>query len=88
MDFSRFVGGCGRLSFVYPGYIFYHALSLFTTLSGPSLSLQVNIHICFFLIYIPESVRRTLKVFGSHLGEVERGRVREGEGGESSVERP
>ena len=64
--------------FAYPRYIFYHALSFFAALSGPPLSLQV-----------PESVRGTLKVdTGSPLGEVERGRAREGEGGYQISGRP
>ena len=69
-DFSMIFSRCGKLLLAYPRSIFYYALSFFATLSGPP---------CHYR-YIPESVDQTLKVdTGSPLGEVERGRVREGE---------
>ena len=69
-DFSMIFKRFGKLVFTYPRYIFYHALSLFATLSGPP---------CHYR-YIPESVRRTLKVVGvpfrgSWEGESPRGGV-------------
>ena len=52
MDFRWIVGGCGRLSFVYPGCIFLScAIILYDTFRSP-LSLQV-----------PESVSQTLEDF-------------------------
>ena len=64
---------CGKLLFTYPRYIFYHALSLFATLSGPP---------CHYR-YVPESVDQTLKVVLGvpFRGSCKRGRVREVEGG-------
>ena len=53
IHFGKVFSRCEKVSFRYPGYVFYHALSFFAALSGPPLSLQV-----------PESVRRTLKVVG------------------------
>ena len=35
LDFRMIFSRCGKLLFTYPRYIFYHALSLFATLSGP-----------------------------------------------------